>query len=154
MSKITLNKRYFFIIPLLFIYAFVKAQSVDSTSTYIDSLSWKSFGFTTNYIPKLYLSETAKKIISIQDKNKVQKLFNYIIVKNKAVIVHIILTKLLNPDKDTFSESYVYNGDSIIGIKYTYNGLSWKWDRKNGFSILEKNIKKIRDFWRTKLAYN
>lgn len=153
--KIITNKRYILLFVILTICNIGVCQShkVDSIDYYIRKLDWKSFGITTNYVAKPYLLNDANKIISIKDKAKVRKLIQFIKVDSKTVAIHMILTKLLEPNKAEFKQSYIYGSNSTVtGVNYIFNGLSWKKEEKSGYSILKKDISNVKKYWLTRPA--
>src|ERR1700722_4927474 len=93
--KIIADKRYLLLLSFLIVakFGFGQTKPIDSTAYYINKLNWKSFGITSNYVSQPYLLEDAKKIISINDKNKVKKLIKALSNEEKTVVIHMILTQ-------------------------------------------------------------
>ena len=105
----------------------------DPLSNCIDKLGWDSFKI--NVFPvsfKLSLDDNAQKIITIKHRNKCQILMRSVDA-DKAVVIHIVLTKILEPEKYYIQDSLIYHKDSngklnsqkIDSVKYTLNGVSW-----------------------------
>lgn len=144
--------RYFILIGLLVCSTFAFSQ-VDSSNYYIKQLDWNSFEITTNYVSMLVLKEDAKRIVSISSKHKVDELINCLTNKKKSVVSHIILTKIFEPDTAKFIQVYNYAKDSTIAsVQYTYNGLTWNWNKILGNKINKKDMEAIKKYWLNKLV--
>jgi len=145
--------KYLFAIIISLLYNPAKSQvkaEVDSVNIYISKLGWHSFGIAYLYYGQVSLYEDAKRLIAIQDESKIKKLIESIRNNEKTVVIHLILSKIVEPRKKEFTEHYNYGSDSLIQtINYSYNLLAWTWDyrNKNG-SISPEEIKKIDRYWR------
>ena len=151
MLRTTTSNKLMLITLLLLICKLGVSQShhVDSTSLYLERLNWKSFSITTNYVPSLHLSKEANELVSMNDGSKIEKLVKDLSIKDKTVVIHVILSKILEPDKCILKQSYIYDNDSVvIGVKYTYNGLSWVWSERLGHTIPKENVDKIVKYWK------
>jgi hypothetical protein len=127
------------------------ANGIDSTWHYINKLNWYSFG-VTNYVSMPFLRADAEKIIAIADNKKIKKLLRAIKDKEKVVTIHLILTKMYDPDKSGFSYAYHYTGNRVDYTTYTYNGLGWTMKFDNDSCEVDKEqIDNIEKYWRTKL---
>jgi hypothetical protein len=144
--------KYFFASILLLCFASAKSQSLtktDSVDIYISRLGWESFVVATTYIPQPVLREDAIRLVEIKDRAKVRKLINNIVINQRTVVIHQILTSLLDSGNYHFHMTYHYGKDSIInGFDYTYNGLQWTTDSLNKSSISQEEINKIDRYWR------
>ncbi len=124
-------------------------RSADSVNIYISRLGWESFSVATTYIPQLVLKEDAKRLIAIKGKAKIKKLLDSIVISQKTVAIHIILSQLLDPTKRQFGESYNYGKDSTIkSVVFSYNGLKWARDSLQENSISQEEINRIARYWR------
>jgi len=151
-----INKKCFFLLILTILTHVCVAQSkTDSVRYYIDKLNWKSFVASYEYVPNLVLLNDAKRIVSLRDKKKVPKLVSALCTEQKTVVIHIILTQLLEPEKTTIKLSYIYaKGASIKEVRYTYNGLSWFYNVKTGAdSICNKGISYTKKYWKSFLKH-
>jgi hypothetical protein len=122
----------------------------DSVNIYISRLGWHSFGIANLYYGQVSLYEDAGRLIAIQDKSKIKKLIENMRNSEKTVVIHLILSKIVEPGKKDFTEHYNYGSDSLIQtVNYSYNRLVWTWDyrNKNG-SISPEEIEKIDRYWR------
>jgi hypothetical protein len=147
--------KYAFTIVLLLLFALAKSQplqKVDSASIYIDRLSWHSFTIVWNYVPRIALYDDAKRLIAIKDDEKVKKLVRNIGVKEKTVVIHIILSRLCDSSNERVGGSYNYGKDSTIkSVDFSYNGLKWTGDaRQENNSITQEEINGIERYWREK----
>lgn len=72
----------------------------------------------------------------------------------KTVIVHIILTRLWEPQngQDFLTTKYIYKDcNDLIGWHHVYNGLVWDWQQGTNNTIEQKEIDKIKSYWTSKL---
>jgi hypothetical protein len=145
--------KYALIITFLLLLNLAKAQrsgNPDSVNIYISRLDWNSFEIATTYVPRIGLNEDAKRLIKIEDKEKIKKLLNKIDIDQKTVAIHMILTYLLEPTKKQFRESYNYGKDSTIkSVIFSYNRLKWTSDSHlQNNSISKGEINRIKQYWR------
>lgn len=132
-----------------------KKNSADSLVYYIKNLSWNSFQLTPTYGHYLMLSNDAQAILNnATDTIKVAvALLNEIEKKEKAVTVHVLLSKIFEPQNNSFKESYIYEADSIVTVNYSYNTLIWQYHVKDSKHTIEPEaIKKIKEYWEKKLV--
>src|SRR5271170_7818592 len=120
-------------------------NNIDSTSFYISKLNWDSFSESGDHFPNLYLMGDAKKILEIKDKHKIRKLVNCIQDSEKTVAIHIILTKLLEPQKANLNNHFHYKTDgSMQMVEFEYNSLMWSTRDVGNYQISQSEIKKIK----------
>lgn len=146
--------KYFFILICFALSncAFSQNNARDSLDYYINKLNWSSFEVVTNYISKVVLKEDAKEILAIKSKNKIKRLVSNISNSEKTVVIHMILTRLLEPRKDKFNYKYRYAQDSSVRtVQYTYNGLTWSWSKEHGNIIEKESIDKVKNYWSKRL---
>ncbi len=128
-------------------------KSVDSLEFYIRQLNWTSFEISNNYIPFLTLKDIGNRLVSLKDERKLQELLKNINDTNKTVAIHIILTKIIEPLKNEFSQYYEYAKDSsICTVRYSYNGLTWYYENKKDKNHIQKgNRSEIREYWNERI---
>jgi hypothetical protein len=147
--------KYKFTFILIFIWRLSYSQQTnyaDSIDFYIKNLSWSSFEITNNYISQLTLNHDAKRLIELEDKNKLKKLLRAITEKDKTVIIHVIFSQILEPDSSNFLQVYKYAKDSTVeSVQYTYNGLRWFKDIGGRNHIYGNGIRMSRKYWRNKV---
>lgn len=144
--------KYKFTFILIFIWQLSYSQQAnhyaDSTDFYIKKLSWSSFEITNNYISQLIMKHDAKRLVELEDKEKLEKLFHNLDRKDKTVIIHIILSQILEPDSSSFSQVYQYAKDSTVkSVQYSYNGLRWVKDAGSRNHISGHDIRMIKKYW-------
>jgi hypothetical protein len=144
-----------FALILLLCLASAKSQSLpkeDSVDIYISRLGWQSFAVAWTYIPQLALRGDADRLIKIIDETKIKKLVNNLADSQKTVVIHLILTRLLEPDNYAFGVTYSYGKDSRVkGCVFKYNGLQWTTDSLQKNSISQEDIDKVKQYWRERL---
>jgi hypothetical protein len=123
-------------------------RGVDSIGVYIENLDWTSYEITTNYISNLVLKDKANYLIRTTSSNRNKQLLENIDSANKTVVIHVILTNILEPENAKFAQHYIYGNDSTVcGVEFTYNKLNWYQDDNYKQHIKKKEIKKIKKYW-------
>ena len=123
----------------------------------IDSLSWSSITYDHSYYTFTvnYEDSSVRKLIELGD-NVVYPLLESIEIPQKTVIIHMILTKILEPENsnDNLPIKYIYKDcNNLIGCHFIFNGLVWEWFRETNEIIETKEILKIKEYW-TERIYN
>jgi hypothetical protein len=139
-----------FALILLLCLASAKSQSLpkeDSVDIYISRLDWDSFSIAWNYVPMIALGKDAKRLIAIRG-IKIKKLIDNITDSQKTVVIHQILTSLLEPSNREFGVTYIYR----TGCVFRYNGLQWTTDSLQKNSISQEDIDKVNQYWRERLS--
>jgi hypothetical protein len=142
-------------IPIIVVFTVItivsaRAQPLqgDSVDIYISKLGWASSGVAWKYFPEIALYDDAQRLITLKDNQKIQKLINNISDSPKTVVIHLILTRLLEPSYTTFAWRYIYGNDSKVKtVVYTYNGLQWATDSLFNSSVSREEINKIAQYW-------
>jgi len=121
----------------------------------IDRLSWESitmdhsyYTFTVNYSDSV-----VQDLIQI-GQPAVNVLFDNLTKSNKTVIIHMILTKIIEPENanDNLPMVYIYQDcNNLIGWHNLYNGVIWEWYSKSNNSISQKEIDKAVFYWRKRI---
>ncbi len=153
-----MKKIFLFIVLLVFPGLCFFAQSSikeDSINFFVNRLNWNSFGMTGNYINQVFLNEEAEKLtqISVDSIERFEMLLKEIEIEERTVSVHLILSKIFEPQKKTFKQSNILSvNGSDGGFIFSYNGLSWKFDvARKQYSISQNEILKIKKYWGEKL---
>lgn len=127
-------------------------KSVDSVEVYIKRLNWESFVITTSFVSECILKADALRLVEIKSDGGIKMLVNNLENSEKTVVIHMILTKILEPAKQVFSYKYNYSTDSTIqSVTYNYNGLSWMRDKEFLSFVSPENIIAIKRYWQDKL---
>jgi len=143
--------KYILLLVLFVTPTLVHAQK-DSLTYYINRLNWESFEISSNYIPIMVMKHDAQRLIALEDKNKTKKLIHYLLNESSTVASHIILTAILEPEKNSFAQIYRYGSDStVVGIQYSFNGLVWNWSEQSGNQIKKNDMIVIRKYWKKKV---
>jgi hypothetical protein len=147
--------KYAFTIALLLLFSLVKSQPLsteDSVNYYIDRLGWHSFTIIWKFNPKVALYDDAKRLIAIKDDEKIKKLIKNLGIKEKTVVIHIILSHLLDHTIDRIEATYNYGKDyNIKSIDFSYNELKWTGDPSQGKNIIsQEEIDNIERYWRNR----
>jgi hypothetical protein len=124
----------------------------DKLDAAIDSLGWHSFGIATTYFMNFYLKKDAKKLLEWKDDRKLQKLFNRLEDSSKTVVIHALLTMLLEPKKAQLGGSYIYKDSSIVSIAFTFNNLRWEAFFEENPSIKREVILNAKKYWLHRLT--
>lgn len=124
-----------------------QTNKVDSLNFYINKLNWSSFGINCQYVLMLDLADDARKIIALPNKEKTKLLLRHIEDSTKTVIIHVLLTELLEPNKSLLSYRYNYQGKEITGITFSYNGISWSDTDGKKPTIDRNNIITAKQYW-------
>lgn len=154
-----LYKGFYILVLILLVFKGSTAQvnkSEDLMCFYIKKLNWNSYSVSTTYGSFPYLLDDAKKIISINNKHKKIRLLQSISDSTKTVVIHIILTKILEPKKQIFSQVPHFSMDTINNFTYTFNGLSWNMNIVGpnvNYHINQDEINKIKQYWNNKIGY-
>ena len=123
--------KYIFTLGLLVLFASARSQpaAVDSVDFYINKLGWHSSGVACKYFCEVALYDDAKRLIGLSDPRKIQKLISHLRDSSKTVVIHLILTKTLEPLDGCFGMWPNYGKDGKIStMGYEYNGLRWASD--------------------------
>ena len=152
------NIGVYILFGLLSFHAFGQNETELRISELIEKLNWETIPITCNYA--LVLKEydiNANELVEFGKKANKQ-LLNQISNPEKSIGIHIILTRINDPDryeKIGLSTKYVYKDcDNLIGWHYIYNGIVWEWFEKKGHSISESELKKLTEYWNNKLINN
>lgn len=146
--------KYFFALTLILCSAFAKSQSIggeDSVDIYIEWLGWHTSGIAWTYVPNIALYEEAERLVAIKDMRKIQKLINSLGDSSKTVAVHLILSRLIEPENSGIQWTYNYGKDGrIVNTEYIYNGLRWLWDSAGNNIVSRVEIDMVERYWRQK----
>ena len=146
---------------ILSILIFVCGLSFGQTATelriseLIEKLNWETIPIDCNYtlVLKEYDSN-ANELVEI-GKQANNQLLGQISNQEKSIGIHIILTRINEPDKyqkSGLGTKYIYKDcDDLIGWHYVYNGIVWEWFEDKGQIISESELKKLTDYWNDKL---
>jgi hypothetical protein len=142
-------------ILMFFLISLAKCKSstgVDSVNIYISRLGWNSFGITGTYVPRIAFYDDARRLVKINDKTKVKKLIENIREEQKTVVIHLILSQIIEPSRGDLGEHLNYENNSAVkSVDYLFNGLTWTDNSKeNRTSISLNEIDKIEKYWRKK----
>ena len=140
------------LIPLLCL-----SQINKEVNNLIDSLSWNSITYDHSYYTFTvnYEDSSVRKLIELGD-NVVYPLLESIEMPQKTVIIHMILTKILEPENsnDDLPIMYIHKDcNKSIGWHFIFNGLVWEWFEETNEIIETKEILKIKEYW-TERIYN
>ena len=131
-------------------------------SNYIDKLGWDSFKINIVSVRVLLsIDSHAQKIVDLKmDRQLKGKILLEAIKSENAVVIHMILTKMFEPDKFVPSYSLDYQRkadgqfdyvntetDSTI---YLLNGVSWKQYSEHNvqkFNITQQQISAMKKHW-------
>ena len=134
------------------------AQSDSEIDRLIDSLSWNSITTSHSWhtFTLDYQDSIVKELIEI-GKPASNRLLNSIEIPDKTVIIHIILTKILEPNNgnDNLPIKYIYKDcDDLLGWHHIYNGLIWEWFSETNYVISDSEIVKVSDYWKSRINQN
>ena len=134
--------------------SFGQNMSKDSITDYIEKLSWNSFSIPPNYFTLLTLSTEAQRLSSLGEKDAVTYLLPKIIDSPKTVAIHIILSKIFEPQSDPCSISFIQKDKIISQINYSYNKLTWEYYVTEHMNQINKGeIEKIKTYWEQRLSF-
>lgn len=143
--------KYIFTLSLLVHFASARSQpaAVDSVDFYIKKLGWSSSGVACNYFCELAMYDDAKRLIALPNQRKIQKLICHLGDSSKTVVIHLILTKILEPLVGRFGMRPNYGKDGKIStVGYEYNGLHWASDSAWNNTVSREEVDNITHYWR------
>ena len=122
----------------------------------IDDLSWESITCDHSYHTFIvnYQDSTVKKLIHI-GLPTIDKLLESIENPEKTVIIHMILTKILEPNDnhDYLPIMYIYKDcNNLIGWHHIFNGLIWEWHSEDINAISPQEIAKVKNYWTNRIS--
>lgn len=149
--------------PLFFLFAFFICQAClaqkqvakDSIDFYLNKIDNHAVSVSNNYnAAAVKMNTDAKILYDNADKYIIDKLLGFLENENKALVCHVLLTKLLEPGDKSFYYTTEDLTDSIL-VSYKYNGLLWKavFDKINlttEIRIDAQEMKKIKSYWLSK----
>lgn len=142
-----------FIISILFCFVFCKTSKQNQNLTVerlIKCISTSSFYITTNYVQELVISDTCVKELLLMKEKPLYLLKNSLNDSSKTIIIHLILTKLIQPDSFVLKIEPVYKQGTefdIDYVNYSLNNLRWKWYPNNSYHVDRKSIIEIEKYW-------
>jgi hypothetical protein len=144
-----------FSLIILLISTFSFGQSNEEIDRLIDSLSWDSFHLSkSSQTFFATFNPNANELIKI-GKPASEKLFRSINKPDKTVIIHLILTKLYEPENNYLYPhliNYYCEYKKHIGLHFILNGLVWDWlEKTSDYSIQKSQVEKIKLYWDKKL---
>src|ERR1700683_289201 len=146
-----MTMKYVFTLSLLLFFGSAKSQpaAVDSVDFYINKLGWRSSGVACKYFCEVAFYDDAKRLIALPDPRKIQKLISHLEDSSKSVVIHLILTKILEPLDGSFGMWLNYGKDGKIStMGYEYNGLHWASDSAWNNTISREEVDNITHYWR------
>ena len=159
-----MRKYIFIVLSILFARTNAIGQTQDSTIYHIEKLNWDSFNVIPQYATiETFFDENARKLVTIRDIKKFNKLLHYISEADKSVAIHAILTKIYEPEKLLVSVRYNYKNDSngkeipsqMIGMTFSFNNITWDIkfnnDEQPSYFIANSEVLKIKEYWQNKL---
>ena len=118
-------RRIFFttIMSVVFISNIMSQKSIDSS---ILILGWDIFDLKANFITQRKLSNDIETMIGLRTEATFKKLYSALDDTNKAVAIHIILSRTYGQNIFDIKTEYKdgQNGD-ILSTKYNFRGLIW-----------------------------
>jgi len=137
-------------------FLFAQINGSDSIKKHIDSLNWNSFTIAYTYFAHLKISGDAEAIKNFDEKQVTVMLLNSLSIESKAVISHMLLSQMFEPEDSSLKTTIEYKNDSInspvSAVIYTYNQLNWKFDiDKATYTISNADMDRIKNYWKTKL---
>ena len=123
---------------------YIKYEKIDSL---INDISWKSIISNFNYITTFDVRKQLKNSLVNNNPYIISKLLSNLSNPDKTVAIHILLGHIFTPQRHILI--FQDGGDSISLLRY--NGLSFKLYNNNSYSIDEKEIKKIKEYWKQKV---
>ncbi|MHA7843208.1 MAG: hypothetical protein ACX93I_07805 [Winogradskyella sp.] len=149
-------KKSVFIFLSLTLMVSCKSQinSDGNVKTLMNEINNESIIMKVGYVTTFELDNNSKKILDLDESNRIDiHLLDGLKNKNKVLICHVLLTKLLEPDK--YILKYKYNRDSdneIESIVYTINNFNWVTnDDYTKNEILDYNEPELYNYWLKKV---
>jgi hypothetical protein len=137
---------------------FGQTKTEQKITNLIEKLNWETIPITCNYILTLKEFDSAANELVEIGKSANKDLLSQISNPEKSIGIHIILTRINEPDKYQkigIGTKYIYKKcDKLIGWHYIYNGIVWEWIENKGQSISESELKKLTEYWKSKLIDN
>jgi hypothetical protein len=151
-----MKKNIFIIFSVLSMSYNSYGQSRPEIDGLIDSLSWNSINITHEHPPLTPLAYFIDPIVShLIDIGKpaAERLLQSINKSEKTVIIHMILTKLFEPEKNYFYPYLLIDNctNKFNGLHFIFNGLCWDCISESNCNIQEYQIERITSYWDKKL---
>ena len=140
-----------FLIPI-----FCFSQTDLEIDRLIEKLSWESITYDHTGIGTFvnYKDSSVQKLIQIIP-SVTDKLLASIEDTEKTVIIHMILTKILEPDNVNNFLTTIYirkNCNELIGWHHIFNGLIWEWFPEDNYSIIPQEVEKVKNYWENRIS--
>ncbi len=140
------------LIYIILIFVINVAAAQDSTRYFIEKLGWKSLVLKQTYVSQLVLDTNAKRLIFQKNEKTAKALFFSIKNDERPVIIHMILTEMFEPDKAVLDQKNFRITDSSIGVRYSYNAISWDYNvYRRKYVISKENVIQIKRYWEKRL---
>lgn len=145
----------FLLLTLIISFTNCKVQNTISSSNnkadeLISSISTNSSGIVVKFGTQLIISNDAEKLVDY-GKNISQKLVDSYKISDKTLTIHLILTKIWEPEAFFLKEnSFELNNNDFI--EYSLNNLSWIRNDNNTISINEFDKERIYKYWQRRIS--
>ena len=118
---------YLIIFGIIFLGKLSAQTKSDNLREDISNLTNQSVILSFNYLIEYELDSKANEILKSENTEKKTCLIENLKDKNKALVAHVLLTKLIEPENASLNYKYIYNADNteIISIDFSLNGLTW-----------------------------
>jgi hypothetical protein len=145
-------KKIIIILILSFCSCKVQKTNEGGIKNLVYAIDNESIRITFNYIAKYSIDEKANYILNLNNNKKLNYLFKNLEEEDKIIISHILLTKILEPNKDNFTiENIQDDKGDIQSVILIYNNLKCKYVG-NKLKILDNNnTDAISNYWKNKL---
>lgn len=118
----------------------------------VKQLSWNNISINCQYFLVLAHSDSLERELVAIGKPATPFLIEAMSDPSKAVIAHIILTGIWEPEKNyDFATMYIYQRcNDLLGWHHIFNGFSWTWTEAGGETIEADEITLMKEYWTAK----
>lgn len=145
--------KYLIIIPFVVLAIGCSAQrgvSLDSLTNIVKNINNSSVIIAYNQLETIHLDQKALLLCNNLSNSLATIMINELRDKEKALVIHVILSKSTEPVSARLKYEYHYTEDKIDYSTYTYNHFSWQQDTNSVIKIEEETVKNIFKYWNNK----
>jgi len=119
------------------------------TTTIISTLNNDYVRLKKDKIQGYTIDSKASEVLKLKNRSKLFLLNNNLTQMDRALISHILLTKLIEPENDSLAYDFKYNTtkDTLLSTTYKLNGMKWKVDANGKNVIVDYNPGGLNEYW-------
>jgi hypothetical protein len=140
-------------ITFLFLFVVVSCHKLEysdaDTTTIITTLNNDYVRLKKDKIQGYTIDNKATAVLKLKNRNKLFLLTNNLTQMDRALISHVLLTKIIEPWKDSLAYDFKYNKtkDTLLSTTYKLNGMKWRVDANGKNVIVDYNPGGLNEYW-------